>query len=196
MSGVRVWVVVDKHELSAPLKWAGGKRTLLPRLRDLYSPYRDRRLVEPFVGGMNVALGLRPEHALLADANVHLINLYHRLRDPQPFTLEMRNSEHLYYAYRKAFNEIITARSDGGVGGLATSTIADSSTSRSVSTRRSIIDAILQSTRHTCGAGRFGGRRSISRSRRRTRATSFTQIPRMTAPLSTTARADSPGSNR
>lgn len=120
-----VWVVADKHELSAPLKWAGGKRTLLPRLRELYAPYRDRCLVEPFVGGMNVVLGLRPEHALLADANVHLINFYHRLRDPQPFTLEMRNSEHLYYAYRKAFNEIITARSEGGVGGLATATAAE-----------------------------------------------------------------------
>lgn len=120
-----VWVVADHRELSAPLKWAGGKRTLVPRLRELYAPYRDRRLVEPFVGGMNVALGLKPDKALLADANPHLVNFYHRLRDPRPFTIEMRQSEHLYYAYRKAFNEIIKAKFDGGLGGIATATAAE-----------------------------------------------------------------------
>jgi DNA adenine methylase len=120
-----VWVVADKRELTAPLKWAGGKRTLLPRLVELYTPHRHRRLVEPFIGGMNVALGLRPERALLADTNPHLINFYHRLRNPQPITLEMRNSEHLYYAYRKAFNEITAHVLDGGLGGIGTATAAE-----------------------------------------------------------------------
>ena len=41
-----------------PLKWAGGKRWLVPMLRKLYAPYHRRRLVEPFVGGLAVALGL------------------------------------------------------------------------------------------------------------------------------------------
>jgi DNA adenine methylase len=111
--------------LRSPLKFPGGKRTLVPRLRELYAPYRHRRLVEPFVGGMNVALGLRPERAFLADTNPHLINFYHRLLDPRPFTLEMRNNEYLYYAYRKAFNEIITAQPDGGLGGVGTATAAE-----------------------------------------------------------------------
>jgi len=97
-----VWLAV----LSSPLKWAGGKRTLLPRLRELYASHRHRRLVEPFVGGMNVALGLQPERALLADANAHLINFYRRLRNPELFTLGMENNEHLYYKYRDAFNYI------------------------------------------------------------------------------------------
>lgn len=101
-----VWVVAS--ELTAPLKWAGGKRTLVPRLAALYAPHRHRRLVEPFVGGMNVALGLRPERALLCDKNPHLVNFYNRLRDPKPFALEMRHSEHLYYAYRTCFNELIS----------------------------------------------------------------------------------------
>jgi DNA adenine methylase len=98
-----VWLAV----LSSPLKWVGGKRTLLPRLLELYAPHRHRRLVEPFVGGMNVALGLQPEHALLADANVHLINFYRRLRYTYAFALHMENYEHLFYKYREAFNSII-----------------------------------------------------------------------------------------
>ncbi|MEO5952309.1 MAG: DNA adenine methylase, partial [Chloroflexia bacterium] len=50
--------------LSPPLKWAGGKRWLLPHLLPLWRGYEDARLVEPFVGGMAVALGLRPGRAL------------------------------------------------------------------------------------------------------------------------------------
>jgi DNA adenine methylase len=98
--------IVWRAVLPSPLKWAGGKRTLLPRLTELYAPHRARRLVEPFVGGMNVALGLQPDRALLADANAHLINFYMRLCNPEPFTLVMKYDEHLYYKYRDAFNYI------------------------------------------------------------------------------------------
>jgi DNA adenine methylase len=55
-----------------PLKWAGGKRWLVPHLRPLWEPFADRRLVEPFCGGLAVALGLMPERALLNDRNPHL----------------------------------------------------------------------------------------------------------------------------
>jgi len=50
-----------------PLKWAGGKRWLVPHLTELWKPYNDRRLVEPFCGGLAVALSLRPQRALLND---------------------------------------------------------------------------------------------------------------------------------
>src|SRR5277367_2461006 len=92
---------------TSPLKWAGSKKALLPQLVFLYAAHQHRRLVEPFVGGMNVALGLQPERALLCDINPHLINFYERLRDEYPFTLKMENDEALYYAYRKCFNELI-----------------------------------------------------------------------------------------
>lgn len=56
--------------LTPPLKWAGGKRWLVPRLARLWLPYSaNHRLVEPFVGGMSVALGLQPRQALLNDVN-------------------------------------------------------------------------------------------------------------------------------
>lgn len=95
------------QELRAPLKWLGGKSWLVPRLRELYAPHRHRRLVELFVGGMNVALGLQPKHALLNDANKHLVNFYVRLRFGRPFTVAMENDEALYYKQREAFNALI-----------------------------------------------------------------------------------------
>lgn len=67
-------------ELNAPLKWAGGKRWLLPHLEPLWVRAASPRLVEPFCGGLAVALGLRAERALLNDVNTHLINFYRWLQ--------------------------------------------------------------------------------------------------------------------
>jgi DNA adenine methylase len=47
------------------LKWAGGKARISDKLSALYDPHRDRRLVEPFCGGLGVALSLMPDRALL-----------------------------------------------------------------------------------------------------------------------------------
>jgi DNA adenine methylase len=101
-----VWVVQRDSWLHPPLKWAGSKRWLLPRLREMYAPHRWRRLVEPFMGAATVALGLDPQRALLSDSNVHLVNFYVRLRDPRPFTLVMDHAEVTYYAYRDWFNRL------------------------------------------------------------------------------------------
>lgn len=93
--------------LKPPLKWAGGKRWLVPYLKPLWHPCRDRRLVEPFCGGLAVALGLMPERALLNDANPHLINFYRWLQRGLTITLDMRNDEALYYAHRARFNALM-----------------------------------------------------------------------------------------
>ena len=63
-----------------PLKWAGGKRWQVPHLLQYWEPLKARRLVEPFAGGLAVALGLMPERALLNDINPHLINFYRWLK--------------------------------------------------------------------------------------------------------------------
>ena len=63
-------------EREPPLKWAGGKRWLVPRLRELYEPHRHRRFVAPFCGGLGDVLGVWPRRALLNDANPQLINFY------------------------------------------------------------------------------------------------------------------------
>jgi len=67
--------------------------------------------VEPFCGGLAVALGLRPAKALLNDINPHLINFYQQLQRGLELKLEMRNEESLFYQHRKRFNELIGADS-------------------------------------------------------------------------------------
>ena len=70
--------------LKPPLKWAGGKRWLLPHLMPLWAPYQDKRLVEPLCGGLAVTLGLMPQSALLNDINSHLINYFLNYTLPSP----------------------------------------------------------------------------------------------------------------
>src|SRR5688572_22017369 len=92
-----------------PLKWAGGKRWQVPHLRPLWAPHQDRRLVEPFCGGLAVALGLQPARALLNDSNPHLVTFYRWLQRGLHIEIELANDETLYYAHRRRFNELIRA---------------------------------------------------------------------------------------
>ena len=92
-----------------PLKWAGGKRWQVPHLRPLWEPHHRRRLVEPFCGGLAVALGLSPERALLNDANPHLINFYRWLQRGLTIDLAMANDERAFYRHRDRFNALLEA---------------------------------------------------------------------------------------
>ncbi len=91
--------------LNPPLKWAGGKRWLLPELRKYWQPHR--RLVEPFCGGLAVALGLMPERALLNDINPHLINFYRQLQKGLELPFVPKNDKDFYYRARERFNWLI-----------------------------------------------------------------------------------------
>lgn len=94
--------------LKPPLKWAGGKRWLVPHLVPLWRPFASRRLVEPFCGAMGVTLGLAPERALLNDINPHVIHFYSWVKRGLQITLWMEYDKELYYVHRKRFNELIT----------------------------------------------------------------------------------------
>lgn len=99
------------ESLRPPLKWAGGKRWQVPHLRPLWEPHsQGRRLVEPFCGGLSVALGLQPERALLNDANVHLINFYSWLKSGLRVSLPMKNDEDLFYRHRERFNALVHSK--------------------------------------------------------------------------------------
>ncbi len=102
-------VAIPPETLRPPLKWAGGKRWQVPHLRPLWEPHNTRRLVEPFCGGLAVALGLRPERAALNDANPHLINFYRWLQRGLRIKLPMKNDEALFYQYRERFNALLEA---------------------------------------------------------------------------------------
>jgi DNA adenine methylase len=100
-------VVVSSSAVAPPLKWAGGKRWLLPSLKPIWQPHRQRRLVEPFCGGLAVALGLQPDQALLNDVNPHLINFYRWLKQGLALEIPLVNDEALFYSHRTRFNELI-----------------------------------------------------------------------------------------
>ncbi|HJU93467.1 MAG TPA: Dam family site-specific DNA-(adenine-N6)-methyltransferase [Pyrinomonadaceae bacterium] len=89
-----------------PLKWAGGKRWLVPYLKPIWESNSNRRYVEPFCGGLAVVLGLQPEQALLNDINPHLINFYRHVQDGLEMRIEMRNDEKLFYQHRERFNQL------------------------------------------------------------------------------------------
>lgn len=93
--------------LNPPLKWAGGKRWLVPTLHTIWKRYACYRLVEPFVGGMAVALGLRPQKALLNDSNFHLMNFYFWLQKGLYVDVNFENDSCYYYSCRERFNQLI-----------------------------------------------------------------------------------------
>jgi len=90
-----------------PLKWAGGKRWLVPHLSILWERHKHRRLVEPLCGDLAVALGLMPEKALLNDINRHVINFYQWLQKGLIAEIAMENDQDLYYKHRDEFNSLI-----------------------------------------------------------------------------------------
>jgi DNA adenine methylase len=71
-----------KAPLKPYLKWAGGKRQLLPEIR-LYLPQNktDLTYYEPFVGAGAVLFDLQPKKAVINDFNHELILTYHVIRD-------------------------------------------------------------------------------------------------------------------
>ncbi len=98
-----------KHALKPPLKWAGGKRGLVPRLRPLWEPCSHRRLVEPepLCGGLAITLGLMTEKALLNDINTHPINFFRWVQEGLYIDILLENQEDAYYSHRERFNTLI-----------------------------------------------------------------------------------------
>jgi DNA adenine methylase len=81
----------------------------VPHLLPYWAGHSRRRLVEPFCGGLAVALGLNPQRAILNDVNPHLINFYTWLKRGLKTDLVMKNSERHFYRARTRFNELLAA---------------------------------------------------------------------------------------
>ncbi len=69
-----------KENVSPVLKWAGGKQGIAVRLVELFPSDFDRYF-EPFVGGGSVLFTLRPQKAIIGDANDWLIDTYEAIRE-------------------------------------------------------------------------------------------------------------------
>jgi len=93
--------------LRPPLKGAGGKRWLVRHLWPVWSLHQNRRLVEPFVGGLAVTLGLSPRLALLSDVNPHPINLYRWIQRGLTLSIELSNDSETFYRHRHRFNDLV-----------------------------------------------------------------------------------------
>ena len=93
--------------VAPPLKWAGGKRWQVQHVRPYWLAAGDRRLVEPFAGGLAVTLGLMPKRALLNDVNPHLINFYRWLKAGFVVGQKFVHSETAYYRARTRFNALL-----------------------------------------------------------------------------------------
>src|SRR5580765_2208494 len=113
------------YQVRPLLKWAGGKRQLLPRLRRFYPPAFNR-YIEPFCGSgavffdLHAASRLSGHDVVLIDSNADLIGCYEMVRDAcdgVACALERLAAAHAadgrahYYAVRdERFNPLRTER--------------------------------------------------------------------------------------
>lgn len=96
--------MATKNKLLQPfLKWAGGKRQLLPEIRK-YIPKKYNTYFEPFVGAGAVLLDLQPKKAVINDINTELINTYVVIRDNVDELIEdlkkHKNEKEYFYEIR------------------------------------------------------------------------------------------------
>lgn len=97
------------------VKWAGGKRQLLDRIKERL-PLKYNNYFEPFVGGGDVLFGLKPEKAIINDINASLINAYkviaHNTQDFLEYINILDNDmwedgKAYYYTLRERYNDKI-----------------------------------------------------------------------------------------
>jgi DNA adenine methylase len=90
------------------LKWAGGKRQLVPQIRE-YLPAKFKLYFEPFVGAGAVLFALQPHAALINDASEELITCYRVIKeDPEGLIMharQHRNTKQYFYRLRKVDRE-------------------------------------------------------------------------------------------
>lgn len=86
------------------LKWAGGKRQLIPEITANYLPAKYNTYYEPFLGGGAIFFELQSKEAVVNDSNSELINCYKVIRDSLDELMEdlkrHENNEDYYYNIR------------------------------------------------------------------------------------------------
>ena len=95
------------------VKWAGGKRQLLPQIKERM-PREYNNYIEPFVGGGAVIFELLPSHALINDINKALVNTYRQIcNEPEAFLKAInkldnemwQDGKKYYYSLRENYND-------------------------------------------------------------------------------------------
>ncbi len=92
---------MKKNKLIAPfLKWVGGKRQLMPIIRE-HLPSKFNTYYEPFIGGGAVLFEIQPKKAVINDFNQELINTYKIIKSNpieliQDLKLHLNESDYFY----------------------------------------------------------------------------------------------------
>lgn len=106
-----VWHVERKKKMATTLlKWAGGKRWIVPVLSPILDEFNDLVLVELFAGGAALSFASERKEAILNDKNPHLINFYSQIqRGINIFStgVSFKNDKETFYKNRKDFNDLI-----------------------------------------------------------------------------------------
>lgn len=94
-----------KNQLLQPvLKWAGGKRQLLPEIAKLF-PKSFKTYFEPFLGGGAVLFYAQPKKAIVNDFNGELINVYKTIKNNVEDLIKelstYKNEKEFYYKIRE-----------------------------------------------------------------------------------------------
>lgn len=104
---------MNNSSITPFVKWAGGKRQLLPQIKERM-PEKYNNYFEPFVGGGAVMFELLPANALINDINKALINAYNQIRNaPEAFleavkkldTEMWEDGKKYYYFLREHYND-------------------------------------------------------------------------------------------
>ena len=114
----------SNNEITAKpvIKWAGGKRQLIPQILELM-PANYERYYEPFFGGGALFCELAPAHSTINDYNRQLIDMYKQIKaNPDGVCKEllelqnqynnkqsMQEKDEFYYVCRQRFNEYLVS---------------------------------------------------------------------------------------
>lgn len=104
---------MNNSVVSPFVKWAGGKRQLLPQIRERM-PEKFNNYYEPFVGGGALLFDLQPKNAIINDINKSLINSYRQIcNETDLFIKEInkldknigKDGKKYYYDLRELYND-------------------------------------------------------------------------------------------
>lgn len=104
---------MENPSIAPFVKWAGGKRQLLPQIKERM-PEKYHNYFEPFVGGGAVLFKFRPVNALINDINKALIHTYRQIQNaPEAFLKTVNKLDEemwedgkaYYYFLREHYND-------------------------------------------------------------------------------------------
>ncbi len=91
------------------IKWAGSKKLVIPKIKEILGDYKFDQYIEPFVGSAQLYFSLNIKRNVISDINMDLINTYVRVRDnPDGLHRTMLRYKDLkekqYYELRDLYN--------------------------------------------------------------------------------------------